>query len=704
MHLLLSSQRLEEGRLRGLESHLSYRIGLRTFSAAESRTVLGVPDAYTLPSIPGIGYLKPDTTTMVRFRAAYVSGPPKARAARRHVLEASGTGGLEPFTAAPVVRRSADEPVPVETVAPVAEERATFDIAVRAMAGRGPAAHPVWLPPLVAPQTFDQLMPDLVVDPELGLVSASWRAAGDLVVPLGIVDRPLEQRREDLVVSLGGAAGHLAVVGGPRTGKSTVARSVVTALALTRTPLEVQFYVLDFGGGTFSPFASLAHVAGVASRSEPDVVRRIVAEVRGIVDRRETYFRAQGIDSIETYRQRRREGRVDDGYGDVFLVVDGWSTVRAEFEELEPQIQALAGRGLTFGFHLLATATRWMDYRSQVKDIFGTRIELRMGDPMDSDVDRKVAVNVPQDRPGRGIVASKHHILSALPRIDSDTSAATLGAGVEHLVETINAAWTGPAGPRLRLLPDEVSLDEVRAQAEAQTPTVSQTFWLGIDEANLAPVGLDPMTEPHLYAFGDGGSGKSSLLRGYAREVMRQFTPAQAQLFAVDYRRSLLGEIPEEYLAGYLTTHEAAGGQLADLATYLRGRLPGPDVTADQLRSRTWWTGAEVFVLVDDYDLVATSTGNPLAVLAPLVAQAGDVGLHLVVARRSGGAGRVLYEPVLQALRDTAAPGILLSGSADEGPLVGTARPVPSVPGRAQLVTRERGREVIQVASTQPLH
>ncbi|HET9255367.1 MAG TPA: type VII secretion protein EccCa, partial [Pseudonocardiaceae bacterium] len=48
MHLLLASQRLEEGRLRGLESHLSYRIGLKTFSAGESRAVLGVPDAYEL--------------------------------------------------------------------------------------------------------------------------------------------------------------------------------------------------------------------------------------------------------------------------------------------------------------------------------------------------------------------------------------------------------------------------------------------------------------------------------------------------------------------------------------------------------------------------------------------------------------------------------------------------------------------------------
>ena len=75
MHLLLASQRLEEGRLRGLDTHLSYRIGLRTFSALESRTVLGVPDAYELPRSPGHGYLKFGTEPLLRFKAAYVSGP-----------------------------------------------------------------------------------------------------------------------------------------------------------------------------------------------------------------------------------------------------------------------------------------------------------------------------------------------------------------------------------------------------------------------------------------------------------------------------------------------------------------------------------------------------------------------------------------------------------------------------------------------------
>ncbi|WP_282946113.1 type VII secretion protein EccCa [Cellulomonas endometrii] len=702
MHLLLSSQRLEEGRLRGLESHLSYRIGLRTFSAAESRTVLGVPDAYTLPPVPGMGYLKPDTTTMIQFRASYVSGPPKAR---RRTAQGAGTTGtgltrLESFTAAPVLGGIEAQPASTEVAATVdpEETRATFDIAVQRMKGQGPPAHQVWLPPLVVPRTLDELMPDLVADPRLGLVSPGWRAAGTLTVPLGTVDRPLEQRRENLTVSLGGAAGHMAVVGAPRTGKSTVLRSVVTALALTHTPLEVQFYVLDFGGGTFAPLAGLAHVAGVASRAEPDVVRRVVAEVESMVDERERYFRQHGIDSIETYRTRRAQGTADDGFGDVFLLVDGWSTVRTEFDELEPRIQALAGRGLTFGVHLVASAARWMDFRTQVKDLFGTRLELRLGDPMDSEIDRKVAVNVPKDRPGRGLAVSKHHVLTALPRVDGDPAPGTLGAGVTHLIEAVNAAWQGPAGPKLRLLPDEVTLAQVHADPRAD----ARRLLLGIDEAGLAPVGIDVREEPHLYAFGDGGSGKSALLRAVTSEIRRLHTPQQAQIFAVDFRRSLLGEIPEEYLAGYFTTQDQAAGEIAGLADYLRTRLPGPDVTPEQLRNRSWWTGAEVFVVVDDYDLVSTTTGNPLQPLVPLLAQAGDVGLHLVLARRSGGAGRAMYEPVLQALRDLAAPGIVLSGSPDEGALIGGAKPIPAVPGRAQLVTRDEGRQVVQLAWTAP--
>ena len=80
LHLLLASQRLDEGRMRGLESHLSYRIALRTFSAAESRAVLGVPDAHRLAA-PGSAFLAAGSDELVRFQATFVSGPSAPAAA-----------------------------------------------------------------------------------------------------------------------------------------------------------------------------------------------------------------------------------------------------------------------------------------------------------------------------------------------------------------------------------------------------------------------------------------------------------------------------------------------------------------------------------------------------------------------------------------------------------------------------------------------
>ncbi|MFD1152371.1 type VII secretion protein EccCa, partial [Saccharothrix hoggarensis] len=246
VHLLLASQRLEEGRLRGLDTHLSYRIGLRTFSELESRTVLGVADAFSLPRAPGHGFLKYGTEPMVRFRSAYVSGVHR----RPGAGAASGSGdvpGIAPYTT---------DYVPPRVEQPVADEaddeavgESVLDILVDRLAGRGTPAHQVWLPPLDRSSTVDELLGVLTAHPSRGLCAADPRRGGDLRAVIGLVERPFEQRRDPLELDLSGAAGHVLVVGGPRSGRSTALRTVVASLALTHTPREVQFYCLDFGGG-----------------------------------------------------------------------------------------------------------------------------------------------------------------------------------------------------------------------------------------------------------------------------------------------------------------------------------------------------------------------------------------------------------------------------------------------------------------------
>ena len=49
--------------------------------------------------------------------------------------------------------------------------------------------------------------------------------------------------------------------------------------------------------------------------------------------------------------------------------------------------------------------------------------------------------------------------------------------------------------------------------------------------------------------------------------------------------------------------------------------------------ARDWWTGPRLFVLMDDYDMVASGMDYPGRVTGPLLAQGAEIGLHVIVAR-----------------------------------------------------------------------
>jgi S-DNA-T family DNA segregation ATPase FtsK/SpoIIIE len=462
----------------------------------------------------------------------------------------------------------------------------------------------------------------------------------------------------------------------------------VVALALASTPDELGVHVLDFGGGALGALAGLPHVGTVADRQQPDLVRRVVAEFAAVLARRELLFREHGIASVEDFRARRATGAFpDEPATDVLLVVDGYLVLRGEFDDLEARLLPLAAQGLSYGLHLALSATRWTELRPALKDLLGGRIELRLGEAAESEVDRRRAATVPP-RPGHGLAADGAPAVVAAPR----TSTGDLPA----LVAEVAGRRPGPGFAEVRLLPDRIDLDRL--------PPGAPGIPLGVDEERLARVVLDPAADPHLLCFADAESGKTALLRLIAHGVTTAFPPEEARIVVVDHRRTLLGVVPDTHLIGYTSTPDATAAAARDVADSLRRRLPGPDVTPRELRERSWWTGPEVYVLVDDYDLVAPGGGsaNPLLPLVEFLAQAKDVGLHLVVARRCGGAARALYDPVLGRLRELAAPGLVMNGSPDEGALLGNTKPASEPPGRGVLVDRRRSARRVQLAWLAP--
>ncbi len=679
MHLLFSSQRLEEGRLRGLDSHLRYRICLRTNSAADSKSVLGTADAYLLPPFPGAAYLKVDTGLYERLKVALVSTPHEDRTA---VVPAAAA--VEVFT--PGADGQQEVEVEVEDRPAEGGARTELDVVVsRLVAARGERrVHQVWDPPLGREIRLA----------ELEAIEPWWeRPAGEreptLRVPVGLVDLPLEQRKEPLMLDFTGTAGHLAIVGAPQSGKSILLRTLMSALVRAYTPDEVQLYCIDLGGGSLATFEAAPHVGGVCGKLEREKVRQVVRLVRAIIDDRETAFRRLAVDSIADVRARRARGELDgEDLPDVFLAIDNWGMLGREFEDLDREAEQIATAGLNFGVHLVITANRWVapEMRPSLRDSIGNRLELRLNDPVESEINRAQAKTLPDDVPGRGLTRAGNLFQAALPDMSTVLEA--------------EERWSGATAPPVPVLPLRVEAAHLPGPDEDSAAGVP----IGLDEFRLDPVYVNPTGgDPHFLVLGDAETGKTTFLRHFARSLMARETPDRAQIMIVDYRRRLLDVAEGPHLLAYAANAAMTGEAAAEVKQVLEARLPAADATREELLRGPSWSGPRVYVLIDDYDLVESTSGNPLLPLVDLLPHGRDVGLHLVLARRVGGVGRkASFEPLFQRLNELGTPGLVMSGDPQEGYVLGNQRASSLPPGRGYLVSRSRRTSLVQTAFVEP--
>ena len=280
--------------------------------------------------------------------------------------------------------------------------------------------------------------------------------------------------------------------------------------------------------------------------------------------------------------------------------------------------------------HVALTAHRWTELRPAVRDLLGTRIELRQAEAIDSVIDRKAAKLVP-DAPGRGLSPDGCGVLVADsgPSDIAEVAAVCRARGDERV-------------PALKMLPARVEWSEIAPAVAGGAVAV------GLDESALAPVLFDADRDRHLLIFGPQDRGGP-----------RHCGPIAGLLADADSWSSTTGAIARRRArrsVGRVRGFACSGEPMV---------AEPPGRCAGDCQARTSQSGTGPRLVGADIAVVTITTSCRVARTADaageFIPHAADIGLHMV--RPQGARRRDLHNPV-PARQDQGA-GLVLDG--DDG-------------------------------------
>lgn len=746
IHLMMASQTIES-RAEKLMENMGYRLVLKARTAGAAQAA-GVPNAVNLPAQAGLGYFRKSLEDIIRFQAEFlwrdyfqpgVSIDGEEAPALVHSIDyirpqlftnsftplevSVGGPDIEPVVAQPngEVLESDD----IEGGADEDEEGVRTPkvgtVIIDQLRKIKFEPYRLWQPPLTQPVAIDDLVNRFLGRPW----HKEYGSACNLVFPIGIIDRPYKHDQPPWTVDTSGPGANVLILGAGGSGKTTALQTLICSAALTHTPQQVQFYCLAYSSTALTTVSRIPHVGEVAGPTDPYGVRRTVAELLALVRERKRSFLECGIASMEMFRRRKFGGEAgpvpDDGFGDVYLVIDNYRALAEENEVLIEQVNVIINQGPSFGVHVVVTADRESELRPPVRSGFGSRIELRLAAVEDAKLVRsRFAKDVPV-KPGRGMVAVNYVRLDSDPQAGLHTLVArpALGSTPDNVFEcdSVVAAvsrLTSAQAPPVRRLPARFGVEQVRELASRDTRQgvgAGGIAW-AISELDLAPVYLNFAENSHLMVTGRRECGRTTTLATIMSEIGRLYAPGassapppapgrpSAQVWLVDPRRQLLTALGSDYVERFAYNLDGVVAMMGELAAALAGREPPPGLSAEELLSRSWWSGPEIFLIVDDIQQLPPGFDSPLHKAVPFVNRAADVGLHVIVTRTFGGWSSAGSDPMLRALHQANAPLLVMDADPDEGFIRGKMKGGPLPRGRGLLMAEDTG-VFVQVAATE---
>ena len=672
IHLVLATQRPSGVVSADIRANTNLRISLRVTDENDSRDVIDAPDAARIQkNHPGRAYVRSGASTLMPFQSGRVGG-------RRPDAEDAEREAVVPMVW-PVPWSRVGLPAPARPKNEVEQtDEADTDLAsvvdaigLSSSALGVPDQHRPWLDALPDVVLRDDL-PEPVDAPRLAdsePAPAAW-ALGDL---------PELQEQRSRAFQLG-RDGHLYVIGGPRSGRSTAMRTLTGALADHVAVRDLHVYGLDCGNGALLGLSDLPHTGAVVTRTQVDRADRLLARLVALVEERQNLLGRGGFADLA---ELRASLPTDERPPYVLFLLDRWDGFVFSLGEVDggrmtEQMMRLLRDGTSVGLHVVVSGDRSL-VTGRMSTLVENRVVLRLADRGDYSVAGVPNRDVPDSLPDGRALTPDPVMESQIAVLAEDLS----GAGQNEAVRQIarrhaerDAATPANLRPfRLEELPAQVPFgDDVREAVAARLAGAAPGWTpMGVGGDDLNVLGLDLSGTAVGLVAGPPKSGKTNTLRF----VVAAAAQARLPVFGLCPVANDLWRDLEALGAGLLTDNLAQ----EDLVERLRDLAEG------------------TLVVIDDAEML--KEGPHAQALLALVQQARAKKWRLVVAGATAdigsGYGGWVYE--LRKARQ----GLLLSPqSMSDGDIYSLrlmrSSLVPRVhPGRGLLIDASGGQELVQV-------
>ena len=153
-----------------------------------------------------------------------------------------------------------------------------------------------------------------------------------------------------------GTSQHVLIAGKTGSGKSTLMHALITNLALTYSPNEVQFYLIDFKKGVeFKVYDhyKLPHARVIAIESEREFGLSVLQQLDSELKRRGDLFRDLAVQNLAGYRASGHPEPMPR----ILLIIDEFQEIFIEDDKLAQDaslvLDRLVRQGRAFGMHVL---------------------------------------------------------------------------------------------------------------------------------------------------------------------------------------------------------------------------------------------------------------------------------------------------------------------------------------------------------------